>query len=565
MLQILHIENVAVIEKADIEFKAGLNIMTGETGAGKSIVIDSLGAILGGRTSKELVRAGSDRAIVSAVFSSDGAEKWCEDNSIESEDGQLFILRRIGADGRNSCRVNGVPVTVAQLRDLGANLLDIHGQNDGQRLLDERYHRNYLDGVGDLAEYLKEYRDIYDKYRVKLKECHSFEMEESEKERKIDTLRFQIEELERADIRIGEQQELMTRRELLRNSVRITQALDDAFRAVYGGERADGAITLIGDAEACLESGARYAEDISALAQKLTEIRYMAEDAAEEIRDLRNSLDFSPGELDNVEERLNQLRRLSRKYGPEESDMLEFLEKARDELDNIEYAEERLGRLQIELEKLKNQALKSAERLSVRRREIGKELEQRIESELKQLSMNGVRFKVEIESSAENLSANGFDEVRFLMSANAGEMPGRISKIASGGELARIMLAMKNVLAENDNIATMVFDEIDTGVSGIAAQRVGEKLCKLAASKQVICVTHLPQIAVFADTHFEIKKEEIDRRTFTSVNPLTVQGRKYEIARLTGGENITEVTLASAEEQIKKAEDYKIQLKGSIQ
>ncbi len=562
MLQILHIENVAVIEKADIEFKAGLNVMTGETGAGKSIVIDALGAALGGRTSREIIRSGADKATVSAVFSSNGTERWCEENSIDLEDGELFLVRRISADGRNSCRVNGMPVSVSQLRELGECLLDIHGQNDGQRLLDERYHREYLDNFGQLEGDIAKYQEIYGKYCEKQQECEAVEMDESEKERKIDALKFQIDELERADVRPGEREELTARLELLKNSVKITQSIEEAFGALYGDDRTDGAVTLISDAEKAAETGARYSEELAKIVQKLTELRYAAEDAVEEIRDLKNSLDFSPDELDNIENRLALLRKLSRKYGPEEEDMLAFLENARNELDNIEYAEERLKKLQAERDNIKTLLLSAARELSCRRRETAEILEKRIESELEQLSMSGVRFEVELVSDDESFDKNGIDEVRFLMSANAGEAPGRISKIASGGELARIMLAMKNVLAENDDIETMVFDEVDTGVSGIAAQRVGEKLCQLSRIKQVICVTHLPQIAAFADTHFEIKKEEQDGRTFTFVTPLDFDGRKLEIARLTGGANITEVTLASAEEQIEKANSYKIQLKG---
>lgn len=563
MLQILHIENIAVIERADIEFEQGLNIMTGETGAGKSIVIDALGAVLGGRVSRDLVRTGADRAVVSAVFSSGGAISWCNENGIEPDDGNLLLMRNITADGKTSCRVNGVPVTVSQLRSLGECLLDIHGQNDGQRLLNERYHRSYLDSISNLSEYIDEYRRRYEKYREKEKECSSFEMDESEKERRIDTLTYQINELESAEIRVGETEELSSRRDLLKNSVRITQSIEEAFRALYGGDRSDGAVTLISDAENAAASGARYSDELSKISQKLTELRYSAEDAAEELRDLRESLDVSPEELDYIENRLALLRRLARKYGPEESDMLDFLENAKDELGNIEYAEEHLVRLQAECEKLRKEAQEAAGRLSEKRREAADVLEKRVENELKQLSMGSVRFKVEITSDPDKLTADGCDEVSFLLSANAGEELGKISKIASGGELARIMLAMKNVLAENDGIETMVFDEVDTGVSGIAAQRVGEKLCQLSRLKQVICVTHLPQIAVFADHHFEIRKEERNGRTFTLVVPLDVAGRKREIARLTGGDNVTEVTLASAGEQIENANSYKKQLKES--
>lgn len=555
MLRILHIENVAVIEKTEIEFRPGLNVLTGETGAGKSIVIDAIGAAIGVRTSRELIRSGAEHASVTAVFDAGSDGGWCGENGIDVSDGELLIQRRISADGKNLCRVCGVPVTVGQLRELGARLLDIHGQSDGQRLLTESFHRDYLDSFAGLGKELAAYADVYDQYDAARKEAESLTMDEGEKARRMDTLKYQIDELERACIKPGETDALQERRELLKNAGKLTEAVETAFAALSGSDSSDGASSMLAEAENAAASAARYSDRLSGVAEKLKGLRYQAEDLAEELRDVQGSLEFSPDEFDGIESRLELLRRLSRKYGGGEESMLDFLDKCRKELDTIEFSADRLEKLKLELEKRKNETEAAAEALSEKRKAAAKRLEERIRSELSELSMSGARFQVEFRNCPPGRT--GCDEVRFLMSANAGEELGRISRIASGGELARIMLAMKNVLAENDPIGTMVFDEVDTGVSGIAAQRVGEKLCSLARCKQVICVTHLPQIAVMADTHFEISKTQEGGRTYTHVRELDDAGRCLEIARLTGGENVTELTLSSAREQRKAAEAYK--------
>ncbi|MGE4483551.1 MAG: DNA repair protein RecN [Oscillospiraceae bacterium] len=560
MLRILHIENVAIIEKADIEFAAGMNVLTGETGAGKSIVIDALGAVLGGRTSKELVRSGAESALVTAVFSADEAVAWCAENGVQPEEGELFLMRRITQDGKNSCRVCGVPVSVTLLRELGALLLNIHGQNDGQRLLDERYHRDYLDGFGGSGAELPQYRGAYDAYTLALREIEALRIDESEKERRTDTLRYQIAELERADIKPGEITEKTQRRDLLKNAVKLINAINAAYTTLYGGDESDGAAALIGEAEGEIAGVERYSESLPAIAKRLTDLRYLTEDIAEEIGDFRRTLDFSPGELDEIEGRLDALRRLSRKYGGSEEDMLAFLENARAELDNIAYSDEKLAKLRAVLDSREKAVKRAAEKLTEKRKLASGELEMRIKSELSQLSMAGVNFEVCIQPE-DSFGPYGADRVSFYMSSNAGEKPGRISHIASGGELARIMLAMKNVLAESDNIPSLVFDEVDTGVSGVAAQRVGEKLADLSRVKQVICITHLPQIAAMADAHFSISKSERDGRTFTSVALLDDYGREREIARLHGGDNITETTIKSAKEQLDAARKYKVKYK----
>jgi len=561
MLKLLHIDNIAVVEKADIEFTGGLNVLTGETGAGKSIVIDAISAATGSRTSRDIIRTGADAASVTAVFSGI-ADAWLEDNGIEPDDsGDILISRRLSADGKSSCRVNGAPISAVQLRELGAMLLDIHGQNDGRKLLDEGAHLAYLDVFGRLSDLLAKYTSAYDRLQRKTAERDKLSMDEDEKERRIDALRFQTEEIERAKLKPGELDELSARRELLLNASRLTEAVETAFESLYGGDSTEGAIAHIGEAQGRLEHAARYSEDLRILGERLNDLRYTAQDISDELRDFRAKLDFTPGELDELETRLDTLRRISRKYGGEK-EALERLEKSKAELADFEDSSELLIKLEKEISAAAAEAADIAQELSDKRRAAASELEKQVMEELAQLSMPGARFIAEFElvRGEYGLNADGRDEVRFVMSANAGEAPGRISRIASGGELARIMLALKNVLSAAQDTAAMVFDEVDSGVSGIAAQRVGEKLAKLALNRQVLCVTHLPQIAVMADTHFEIEKSVSGGRTFTSVTRLDADGRKKEIARLNGGENITITTLTSAAEQLSAAEEYKSRL-----
>ena len=560
MIELLHIENIVVIEKADVTFGAGLNVLTGETGAGKSIVIDALSAVTGGRTSREIVRTGADSAAVTAVFAGVDARAWCDDNGVTpDEDGKLFLMRKISADGKNTCRVNGCPVTVGQLRELGELLIDIHGQNDGRKLLDESAHRGYLDSFGRLDGTLETYRTAYKRMRDKQVEIEKLSMDESEKEKRLDMLRFQVDELDRADIKLGEWDEKTARRELLKNASKLTESLDGALYNLHGGDELDGAVSLIGEAEQQVDTAARYSDSFGPLAERVKDLLYAAEDVAEELRDLRDSLDFSPGELEALESRLDTLRRLMRKYGDGEDALLAYRENCRRELEEIEFSSERLAQYEKELETLKKDAQDAARILSEQRKKAADKLEQRIKEELAGLNMAGVAFEVAFERARGEfgLGDAGCDDIRFLMSANAGQAAGRIKNIASGGELSRIMLALKNVLTEHDEAATMVFDEVDAGVSGIAAQRVGEKLSDLSRSRQVLCVTHLMQIAVMADVHFEIEKTTRQGRTFTYVKALDAEGRKHEIARLTGGENVTDTTLLSAAEQLEASVRYK--------
>lgn len=556
MLRELHIENIAVIERADIEPGAGLNVLTGETGAGKSIVIDSLEAVLGARASRELVRTGAARASVTAAFTADNAEDWLEENGLDAEDG-VIIRRRVSQDGKSSAQVNGVPVAAAELRALGSGLLDIHGQNDGRQLMDETRHRDYLDGFAGMAEQLSRHRELYSAYRETAAQLRRLDEAESERERRERDLRQTAEELGAANIRPGEEESLSSRRELLRNAEKLREALDAAYEALYGGEGS--AAEQAGEASAWTERAAALAPELDEALAEIEQARSNIEDAAERLRDFREGLDFSPGEYDALETRLSQLRRLEKKYGRDEAGLAELLESAQRGLEELDSSSERRTQLEAELAKRKKAAYNSAKELSKLRKAAGEELRERIELGLRELSMPSVRFEAEIVpmQGEPGFDESGMDEVRFLMSANAGETPGRISKIASGGELARIMLVMKDVLSERDGVPAMVFDEIDEGVSGIAAQRVAEKLARLARKKQVICVTHLPQIAAMADTHFLIEKTERDGRTYTKVTPLEREGRIRELARLHGGDNVTETTLASAAEQLDAAYKYK--------
>ena len=561
MLSDLHIENIAVIERADISFTKGLNILTGETGAGKSIIIDALFAVMGARTSRELVRSDAGRALASAVFLSDKAASWLSENEIETED-ELILQRKISDDGKSSCRVCGAPVTASQLRELSNLLLDIHGQNDGRQLMDEARHRQYLDSFGEHGSVIADFREAYELFVATKKEIKRLSMDEADKQRLTDNLKIMVEELEKAELREGEEEELSSRRDLLHNAEKLTESINSAYGDLYGGD--ENAVSLTESAKADLARAVRYCAELAGTEKTLADAGFMLRDAAETLRDFLKSLDFSPQEYNRLETRLSLLRKLSKKYGGGEKELLEKLEKAKQQLDEMEYSDDRIHKLSLQLEKQEEQALAKAGILTAARKKAASEMEGRIASELRELSMPSVSFVVDI-TPIENtvgFDSTGGDEIKFLMSANKGERPGAISKIASGGELSRIMLAMKNVFSEKDEVETLVFDEIDTGVSGIAASRVGEKLAELSRRKQVLCVTHLPQIAAMADTHYVIEKAEREGRTFTSVTILDREGRTRELARLHGGDNITENTLISAGEQLDAAEKYKKSLQG---
>ena len=560
MLELLHIENIALIQEADIQFRPGFNALTGETGAGKSIVIDALGAVLGGRTSRDLIRTGADRAFVSAEFSqvAPGLPGLEEAGASPDEDGHLLLQRELTADGKNLCRVNGRPVTVAQLRRIGGELLNIHGQHDGQQLLDEEQHLSYLDRFGRTEAFLAAYQSAYGAMAALLDQIRSLQMDEAEKARRMDTLRFQIGELERAELMPGEEEELLQRRELLRNGEKYLSALSGADYALSGGEEGGGAVSALRDAEEAISAVRNLSGGMGELYQRLEQLRCEAYDLAETIRDRREEFDFSPAELDAVESRSDLLYRLKKKYGATVEDMIAYLDRCRTELDEMETADDTLARLEKQLETARRAVLAAGADLTAARKAAAGELETRIQVELRDLDMHRVRFHIEF--GEKEPGPDGCDAVRFLMSANAGEDLKPIARIASGGELARIMLALKNVLAEQEAIGTLVFDEVDTGVSGRAAQKVAEKLAQVSRRKQVLCVTHLPQLAAMADTHFSVEKGERDGRTYTRVTLLDRERRKAELARITGGSSVTAALLASAGELLDAAETYRASL-----
>ena len=559
MLSLLHIENIALIQSADIRFEPGFNVLTGETGAGKSIVIDSIGAVLGERTSRELIRTGAKSALVTAVFTQVPPLPWLEENGFPTGEEELLLQRELQGDGRNVCRIGGKLVTVAQLRELGRQLLNIHGQHDGQQLLDPASHLGYLDQFGGCQPLLESYQEAYRKWHDIRREMDKLQMDEAERSRRVDTLNYQIQELERAQLKAGEDEELSARRTLLRSAGRLMEAVQSAEFALSGDEDRDGACSLIAQAEGEVQGVSSISPELSELSEKLTALRCAADDAADTLRDLSRSFDFSPGELDQVEERLDLLYRLRKKYGPTVEDMLSYLDRCRKELDQIQYADDTLARLEKDLKKAQKEAARRGEVLSQARREAAGALQARVQEELRQLDMPKVRFQTEFtpKGGEAGMDETGLDEVQFLMSANLGEALKPIQKVASGGELARIMLALKNVLAEGDQIGTLVFDEVDTGVSGRAAQKVAEKMAQVARGKQVLCVTHLPQIAAMADTHFSVQKGEREGRTYTRLERLDRSQRREELARLIGGVSITPSLLESAEELLRQAEQQK--------
>ena len=559
MLSLLHIENIALIQSADIRFEPGFNVLTGETGAGKSIVIDSIGAVLGERTSRELIRTGAKSALVTAVFTQVPNLPWLEENGFPTGEEELLLQRELQGDGRNVCRIDGKLVTVAQLRELGRQLLNIHGQHDGQQLLDPASHLGYLDQFGGCQPLLESYQEAYRKWHDIRREMDKLQMDEAERSRRVDTLNYQIQELERAQLKAGEDEELSARRTLLRSAGRLMEAVQSAEFALSGDEDRDGACSLIAQAEGEVQGVSSISPELGELSEKLTALRCAADDAADTLRDLSRSFDFSPGELDQVEERLDLLYRLRKKYGPTVEDMLSYLDRCRKELDQIQYADDTLARLEKDLKKAQKEAARRGEVLSQARREAAGALQARVQEELRQLDMPKVQFQTEFtpKGGEAGMDETGLDEVQFLMSANLGEALKPIQKVASGGELARIMLALKNVLAEGDQIGTLVFDEVDTGVSGRAAQKVAEKMAQVARGKQVLCVTHLPQIAAMADTHFSVQKGEREGRTYTRLERLDRSQRREELARLIGGASITPSLLESAEELLRQAEQQK--------
>ncbi len=551
MLLNLKIENVAIIESADIFFSEGLNIMTGETGAGKSIIIDSINAVLGERTSKELVRTGAQKAGVSALFKVNNKQfaDLFEELGIEPEDdGTLLIKRTISSDGKNTCRVNGTPVTVSMLKILGRELINIHGQHDSQRLLNPECHFEYIDQMAGNSELLCDYRENYSALCDLRREISSLIIDDEEKNRKIELLTYQINEIESAQLSIGEIEELKAARLFYRNIEKIIASVNEAFALISGNDETAGAFQEIKMASKCLDDVSQYSSAVSQTAQLLRDISYQLEDADDQLRASIDELEFDPEYASQVEARLDYLNKLSRKYGSDEEEMLEFCEKCKIEKNEIEFSDEKLEELREKERKLTAYINDLAEKLTERRIAVGIDFSEKVCEELKFLDMPNVVFSVD--RKAAPIGENGADVIEFLISPNAGESLKPLAKIASGGELSRVMLAIKNILSDKDKIETLIFDEIDAGVSGRAAVKLGKKLSEVSKGRQVLCVTHLAQIAAKADHHFEISKSTLNGKTYTSVTPLDREGRKYELARIIGGEAVTQTQLDMAEEML---------------
>ena len=553
MLSNLQIENIAVIKSASIDFENGFNVMTGETGAGKSIVIDSLNAILGERTSRELIRSGADSASVCAEFQNVGenVKNELEKPGIEKDD-TLIVSRKLTPDGKNVCRINGMPATVSMLKALGVQLVNIHGQLDNQSLLSPETHCSFIDKLAGSGRELNEFKELYSLYIKKENELKSLNTDVNEKNRRLDILNYQIEEIQKADIRPGEKDELTEKLGFLRNAEKVLDLLHTAYAALNGDGEMPGAADIAADAASKLLSAADYSSDFTETANGVNDAAMNLSAYTEELRDKIYSLDYDPNETERAEERLDVIYRLSQKYGDSEEDILAYLENAEKERDALSFSDERAEQLRAETEKAYNEALAAAKKLSEIRIEAGKKFSADVERELAFLNMPSVKFIVN--DSVGKLYENGIDNIEFLLSANAGEEPKPLSKIASGGELSRIMLAIKCVLSELDDIDTLIFDEIDSGVSGRAALKIAAKMKELSKTHQVICVTHLAQIAAFADEHKLISKEEKDGRTYTCITSLDYNGRKYELARIMGGLTVTQSILNSAEELLSSAE-----------
>lgn len=558
MLSVLKIQNIAIIESAEIEFSRGFNVLSGETGAGKSIILDSINAILGFRTSRELIRTGESQAQVVALFSdiSDNVKAKLESLSLPIDpEGGLLISRVIGAD-KNVCRVNNTLTTVAVLRDLGTELMSIHGQQDNRELLDSETHISYIDALMEEYELVEEYKTAYERLCVINSQIKKLSGDKESIARKRDILSYQIDEIEKAEIDPGEWERLKERRNELQNFEKIQAGIYGAYEALNGGDSYHGAVEMVSGAFRELSSVASFSQSLQELSQKLGDLYYELQDVADTVRDSVDEDGFSAAELEAVENRISLIYNLSKKYGETEEDILNFLENAKKELDDISFSDEKLIELKEEVKIQEQKTIKLAKKLSDLRKKTAKDFSHKVCAELKYLDMPHIQFVVDFKEVA--LCENGIDSAEFLISANVGEEPKALTKIASGGELSRIMLALKTIMADKDKIETMIFDEIDTGVSGRAALKVASKLKQVSCGKQVLCVTHLGQLMAYADSHYLIEKAARDGKTYTSVTPLDMDGRKREIARISGGGTITDIQLANAEQMLLGAQNNTI-------
>lgn len=549
MLSCLQIENVAVIQKAEVHFQPGLNVLTGETGAGKSILIDSINAILGNRTSKDLVRTGASKAVIRASFAQipdvvlDKLEAAGYERSAE-----LLLSREITAEGKSSCRINGMPTTAAVLRELCGGLININGQHDSVGLLNPAHHLSIMD---DYAQNAKLYQEYYVLYRslVKVKkELDAMITDEAEKQRRIDLLSYQVQEIEEAGLTAGEEQTLEARRKVLANASTIRDRVAKAHALLSGDDDTPGAVDLLGEASNAMDTAAQLDESLSGVSGTLMDLYYSAKDAAAELIDRLDAYDTNDAELDEIEQRLDLLYRLKRKYGDTVEDIIAFGQKAREELEQIQFSEQRHDQLQAEKLRLYGLAREKAEALTQTRLKAFDELNSRITDTLQFLNMPGVRMT--LHHARGPLASHGQDSVEFYISTNAGEAPKPLARIASGGELSRITLAIKNALADRDAVPTVIYDEIDSGVSGKAAGRIGEVLRQSAQGHQILCITHTAQIAALADCHLLIQKNVTNDRTYTEIHPLDTEGRVEALARLISGDHVTELSRANAREML---------------
>lgn len=547
MLTSLFIENIAVIEKTEIELYRGLNILTGETGAGKSIVIDAINAILGQRTSREIIRNGSESATVFATFSdyNDNVRHKLEENGYSSDEEELVISRTLSLSGKNTCRINGRPATVALLRELGLNLINIHGQHESYELFSPDTHIKYIDNLAGNDELIAQYKASYKQYKKAEKQLNDFLKSETNREQRVDLLSYQVDELEQAAIEVGELESLSEERRILMNAEKITSALHKA-KAFLDGSASVGAVDSLDDAVTALQKASDLNPEYEELFNRLNDLYYEVQDVSNELSDAVENSEGNPYRLEEVEERLDLLSKLSRKYGSTEEEMLEFLENAKVELEGLLKFDDNVYELRAQLERSYENTKALADKLSYIREKTARSFEKRVKEEMSFLDMPNVELVVA--QNKKDLGSDGQDEIELLISANLGEIPKPVAKIASGGELSRMMLAIKTVLASTDVIDTLIFDEVDTGISGSAAQKVGLKLLEVSKSRQVICVTHQAQIAALADSHFLIEKNTSDGRTYTEIRLLDYDGRKKELARIIDGVNITDTALAHAEE-----------------
>lgn len=549
MLSCLQIENVAVIQKAEVHFQPGLNVLTGETGAGKSILIDSINAILGNRTSKDLVRTGASKAVIRASFAQipDAVLDKLEAAGYERS-AELLLSREITAEGKSSCRINGMPTTAAVLRELCGGLININGQHDSVGLLNPAHHLSILD---DYAQNAKLYQEYYVLYRslVKVKkELDAMITDEAEKQRRIDLLSYQVQEIEEAGLTAGEEQTLESRRKVLANASTIRDRVAKAHALLSGDDDTPGAVDLLGEASNAMDTAAQLDESLSGVSGTLMDLYYSAKDAAAELIDRLDAYDTNDAELDEIEQRLDLLYRLKRKYGDTVEDIIAFGQKAREELEQIQFSEQRHDQLQAEKLRLYGLAREKAEALTQTRLKAFDELNARITDTLQFLNMPGVRMT--LHHARGPLASHGQDSVEFYISTNAGEAPKPLARIASGGELSRITLAIKNALADRDAVPTVIYDEIDSGVSGKAAGRIGEVLRQSARGHQILCITHTAQIAALADCHLLIQKNVTNDRTYTEIHPLDTEGRVEALARLISGDHVTELSRANAREML---------------